>query len=428
MNTLKPLLTVAVLAGIGYGVYIRINSGNDAPPPGVAEGWETAPKVQLPETASPAGSTPWGPGRGPSTGGTAPPFGGSRGGPSHASEAPAFTNSPPAMAQSRPPVAADAGGPPARYSDPADAQVAPPAEYVPQNAPPSGAYGIPNSQDPAAQRGHAPDPSIVPAEVEASVADRYRTNPATGGQAQGGQAPSADGSSSTFFASMDAAQRELEAGQMAAALQQLSSWYDDPRLAPNDQQRLTQLLDQVAGTVIYSTQHLLEPPYEVQPNERLDDIAQRYNVPWQLLAKINGIEDPQSLRPGERLKVVRGPFSAVVSLEKRQLTLLLNGSYAGRFAIGIGQEHPPQEGTFAVSDKVVNPVYRGRDRAIGADDQNNPLGERWIGLGSELAIHGTNRPEDIGRTDLPGSISLNPRDVEDVYDILSLGSKVIIRR
>ena len=227
---------------------------------------------------------------------------------------------------------------------------------------------------------------------------------------------------------MDAAQRELEAGQMAAALQQLSGWYDDPRLAPNDQQRLTQLLDQVAGTVIYSTQHLLEPPYEVQPNERLDDIAQRYNVPWQLLAKINGIEDPQNLRPGERLKVVRGPFSAVVSLEKRQLTLLLNGSYAGRFAIGIGQEHPPQEGTFAVSDKVVNPVYRGRDRAIGADDQNNPLGERWIGLGSALAIHGTNRPEDIGRTDLPGSISLNPRDVEDVYDILSLGSKVIIRR
>jgi len=436
VNTLKPLLTVAVLAGIGYGVYVRINSGNDAPPPGIAEGWDTAPKVQLPEMASPSGGTPWGPGGGPSSGGSAPPFGGSRGvapsgGPSRPSEAPPFNNNPPAVAQSRPPLSADPNGPPAAYRDPAGAPASP-GEYAPQRSPqypaPSDAYGNPNAQDSgaAAPRGSAPDPSIVPAEVEASVADRYRTNPPFDGQAPAGQAPPAD--AANFSAAIEAAQRELEAGQMAAALQQLSGWHDDPRLAPNDQARLTQLLDQVAGTVIYSTQHLLEPPYEVQPNERLDDIAQRYNVPWQLLAKINGIEDPQNLRPGERLKVVRGPFSAVVSLEKRQLTLLLNGSYAGRFAIGIGQEHPPQEGSYAVSDKVVNPVYRGRDRAIGADDQNNPLGERWIGLGSEMAIHGTNRPEDIGRTDLPGSISLNPRDVEDVYDILSLGSKVTIRR
>jgi LysM repeat protein len=161
----------------------------------------------------------------------------------------------------------------------------------------------------------------------------------------------------------------------------------------------------------------------------LEDIAQRYNIPWQLLAKINGIDDPQNLRAGERLKVMKGPFSAVVSLEKRQLTLLLaDGSYAGRFSIGIGVEHPPQEGSFAVSDKVVNPVYHGRDRAVGAGDTSNPLGDRWIGLGSDLGIHGTNRAENIGRTDLSGSISLSRRDVEDVFDILSVGSRVVIRR
>jgi LysM repeat protein len=228
---------------------------------------------------------------------------------------------------------------------------------------------------------------------------------------------------------MAGAKRELEAGQLAAALQHLSACYADPRLAPAEHQELSQLLDQVAGTVVYSTQHLLEPPYEVQPGERLEDIGQRYNVPWQLLAKINGIDDPQSLRPGERLKVVRGPFHAVVNLERRELTLMLaDGLYAGRFGIGIGREHPPVEGVFSVSDKMVNPVYRGRDRAISADDPSNPLGERWIGLGSEMAIHGTDRPENVGRTDLPGSISLSPRDVEDVFDILSVGSKVTIRR
>jgi LysM repeat protein len=228
---------------------------------------------------------------------------------------------------------------------------------------------------------------------------------------------------------MASVKRELEAGQLAVALQQLSACQGDPRLAPAEQQELCQLLDQVAGTVVYSTQHLLEPPYEVQPGERLEDIGQRYNVPWQLLAKINGIDDPQSLRPGERLKVVRGPFNALVSLDRRELTLLLaDGLYAGRFGIGIGREHPPVEGVYSVSDKMINPVYRGRDRAVSADDPSNPLGERWIGLGSELAIHGTDRPENVGRTDLPGSISLSPRDVEDVFDILSVGSKVTIRR
>jgi LysM repeat protein len=239
------------------------------------------------------------------------------------------------------------------------------------------------------------------------------------------QAP-ADGS---FADLMEAARRDLEAGQMARALEQLSSWYDDSRLSPAERQQLNQMLDQVAGTVVYSTQHLLEPPYEVQQGEKLEEIGERYNVPWKLLAKINGIEDPSGLRPGERLKVIRGPFNAVISLDKRELTLLLpNGSYAGRFPIGIGREQPPREGTYAVSDKVVNPVYRGRETVAGAGDEGNPLGQRWIGLGGDLGIHGTNRPENIGRTDLPGSISLGPRDIDDVFDILATGSKVTIRR
>ncbi len=245
-------------------------------------------------------------------------------------------------------------------------------------------------------------------------------------------APADDGAapaSGDFASTMEAAQRELENGQMASALRQLTSWYGNPQLTPDQQQQLCALLDQVSGTVVYSTQNLLEHPYEVQPGERLETIGEKYQVPWQLLAKINGIEDPSSLQPGERLKVVRGPFEAEISLERRELVLrTADGLYAGRFAVGLGGEHPPQEGTFAVSDKSENPVYYGRERAISAEDPNNPLGERWIGLGREMAIHGTNNPENIGRNDLPGWISLSERDVADVYDILSLGSRVTIRR
>jgi LysM repeat protein len=228
---------------------------------------------------------------------------------------------------------------------------------------------------------------------------------------------------------MQSVRRELENGQLASALRQMTEWYGNPQLSPAEQQELSQLLDQVAGTVVYSTQNLLENPYEVQPGERLEAISEKYQVPWQLLAKINGIDDPASLQPGERLKVVRGPFKATVLLDRGELVLYTgDGLYAGRFRIGIGAEHPPQEGTYVVSDKSENPVYYGTHSAIGAEDPNNPLGERWIGLGKNMAIHGTNRPENIGRTDLPGCISLSETDVVEVYDILSLGSQVTIRR
>jgi lipoprotein-anchoring transpeptidase ErfK/SrfK len=58
------------------------------------------------------------------------------------------------------------------------------------------------------------------------------------------------------------------------------------------------------------------------------------------------------------------------------------------------------------------------------------LGERWIGLdsGNQLGIHGTNDPASIGRAESRGCIRLSPTDVDDVYDILSIGSKVVIRR
>ena len=45
------------------------------------------------------------------------------------------------------------------------------------------------------------------------------------------------------------------------------------------------LLGQLAGTVIYSTEHQLEPARVVKPGETLETIAKEYNVPWQLLGE-----------------------------------------------------------------------------------------------------------------------------------------------
>jgi hypothetical protein len=236
---------------------------------------------------------------------------------------------------------------------------------------------------------------------------------------------------------MQQAQKQLDQGGLVEALESLSQFYGDPTLTAEQDRQLTDLLGQLAGTVLYSRQHLLEQPHVVQPGEGLREIANAYNVPWQLLAKINGIRDPQNLPPGQRIKVVRGPFHAVVHLDRYELVLTLQGRYAGRFPIGIGRDQQQLEGVYEVKDKTIDPAYYGPDQFIDAADPNNPLGERWIGLGkpgsnilqtTRLGIHGTNDPANVGSGSGRGSICLGSRDVEDVYDILSIGSRVVIQR
>ena len=229
--------------------------------------------------------------------------------------------------------------------------------------------------------------------------------------------------STTFDNLVQVAQVQLDQGDLAKALESLSLFYGDPTLRPEQNRRLTELLDQVAGTVIYSRQHLLEQPYKVRAGETLEQIARSYDVPPRLLAKINGIRDPNNLPAEQELKVIRGPFSAVIDLEDYELTLILEGRYAGRFRIGIGRQLQQPEGDYVVSDKNTTPA-------------SPTQGTRWIGLskqaaspvGPEIGIHGTNNPLDVGSITASGSISLGARDIEDVYDILSIGSRVVIRR
>ncbi len=78
---------------------------------------------------------------------------------------------------------------------------------------------------------------------------------------------------------------------------------------PTDTQKVETLLSQLAGTVVYSTEHQLEPARVVKPGETLETIAKEYNVPWQLLAKINGFNRrPASARTGaeSRARTVLG--------------------------------------------------------------------------------------------------------------------------
>ncbi len=255
--------------------------------------------------------------------------------------------------------------------------------------------------------------------------------------------PTASGSvgNSSFDEVLQAVQVMIASNQLAEAHIQLSRWYTDrAKLGTEREQILLDLLDRLAGAVIYSPTLHLESPHVVQPGETLETIAAQYGVTPRLMEKINRIPNVASVRPGAKLKVVRGPFNAEVNLTRFEMTLFLeDGRYAGRFPIGLGKEVEATEGDYMVTDKSFDPVYRieqnGAYHEIRGGDPNNPLGNRLVELGTqldqpgELAIHGTNNPQTVGTMAHEGCIRLNPRDADDVYDILSKGmSKVIIRR
>ena len=68
------------------------------------------------------------------------------------------------------------------------------------------------------------------------------------------------------------------------------------------------------------------------------------------------------------------------------------GRYAGRFAIGMGNDSPQLEGSYTVREKMIGPTYYGREGTIESNDPNNPLGKHWIGLDNRIGIHGTQQP------------------------------------
>ena len=154
-----------------------------------------------------------------------------------------------------------------------------------------------------------------------------------------------------FAASWPEIQSALDQGKLPQAHELLSKWHGDPSLTPAEAEKVESLLGQLAGTVVYSTEHQLEPARVVKPGETLETIAKEYNVPWQLLAKINGIPAPDRLQPGQELKVVRGPFSAVIDLDRKQLTLMLGDRYAGTFQVTMPGGSAVNEGQWMVEGK-----------------------------------------------------------------------------
>src|SRR5215471_8235802 len=122
------------------------------------------------------------------------------------------------------------------------------------------------------------------------------------------------------------------------------------------------------------------------------------------------------------------PHRILISIPDRKLALLEGGKVLKVYPVAVGKDSTPSPtGEFHIAHKIVGPTYSHDGKVIAAGE-GNPLGSRWMGLDKEhYGIHGTNMPNSIGHAASHGCIRMRKHDVEELFQVASVGDTVEIR-
>lgn len=204
--------------------------------------------------------------------------------------------------------------------------------------------------------------------------------------------------------------------------------------------RLAELNSRLVFSAVVTPGDPLVETYTIQSGDRLAKIVDNHDlgIDWRLVQRINGIGDPSKIRVGQKIKLLRGPFHAVVFKKDYRLDLYAdardpdgNRLYIRSFSVGLGENNSTPTGKFVVKSgsKLIDPhwVNPRTGERFSNTDPKNPIGERWIGIeGAEPAtqtlsgygLHGTIEPQSIGHDASMGCVRMLSEDVEVIYEML----------
>lgn len=249
------------------------------------------------------------------------------------------------------------------------------------------------------------------------------------------------------LANASAAVREND---LVGARRLLSAVIRDGRASEADRERAREDAALINEQLVFSPLIVEGDPiafeYRIQSGDTLSRVAanQGLGVDWRLIQRINGIAKPSRIRLGQRLKLLRGPFHAVVSKSEYRLDIFQGPPeepgewlYIRSFGVGLGEYDGTPVGRFVVREdsKLINPrwVNPRTGEVYEADHPENPIGEHWMGLRGlgesadalGYGIHGTVEPDSIGEDASMGCVRMLPLDVEMVYELLEEGVSVV---
>jgi lipoprotein-anchoring transpeptidase ErfK/SrfK len=132
------------------------------------------------------------------------------------------------------------------------------------------------------------------------------------------------------------------------------------------------------------------------------------------------------------------PGTIVIDTSHRFLYLLQANNTALRYGIGVGRDGFQWNGLLKITRKAEWPDWTPPAEMIErqpylprfmAGGPGNPMGARALYLGNTVyRIHGTNAPETIGHAVSSGCFRLVNEQIEDLYDRVPVGTKVIVQQ
>ena len=135
-------------------------------------------------------------------------------------------------------------------------------------------------------------------------------------------------------------------------------------------------------------------------------------------------------------QTAKAPGSIVIVSKSNKLFYVLGDGLAIQFRVATGRKGFGWSGSHKVSMKVKwpswNPPAEMRQRhpelpTFMAGGVKNPLGARAMYLGGSIyRIHGTNEPSSIGKHASSGCIRMLNADVEELYQLVKIGTEVTV--
>jgi lipoprotein-anchoring transpeptidase ErfK/SrfK len=166
--------------------------------------------------------------------------------------------------------------------------------------------------------------------------------------------------------------------------------------------------------------------YKVKKGDTLEGISKRYKTTVNLIKRANGLTS-DIIRVGQQLRIWTQKFSCVVDKSQNILILKAGEEVVKTYTVSTGLDNSTPVGTFKIVNKLINPVWYKAGAIVLPDSPDNILGSRWLGLDVVgYGIHGTTQPESIGQQITQGCVRMRNHDVEELYDLLPVGTEVTI--
>ena len=119
----------------------------------------------------------------------------------------------------------------------------------------------------------------------------------------------------------------------------------------------------------------------------------------------------------------------LINIPARSLRLYEDNNCVAMYPVGVGRiETKTPAGFYKIVEKIENPTWvdPGDTSVVISSGPDNPLGYRWLGIGGNYGIHGTNKPSSVGHYVSNGCVRMVEADVEKLFDKVDVGTEVQI--